>query len=204
MIRMPSTQHAHKRFPERLAFLLNNPIRRATSSPDEIISKLNVSHDNVVMDFGCGPGFFTIALAKIAAKTIAVDVSAGMLEKTANYARKNRVHVELLKSDGTIIDLADGSVDLIFLSHVFHEVEDKPKVLSEFSRILKPPGRLAIVEKTQGNGKFSGSFGPPIVKAGDVIDETTRAGFRPIQSIPHHKDTIIIVQKLRAHDDTNQ
>jgi len=193
---MASTQHAHKRFPEKFAFLLNNPIRRATSSPDGIISKLGVSQGNVVMDFGCGPGFFTIALAKIAAKTIAVDVSEGMLEKTANYALKNHVHVELLKSDGTRIDLADSSVDLVFLSHVFHEVEDKPKVLREFFRILKPSGRLAIVEKSQGSKKLWGAFGPPIIKASDVIDETTLAGFKPIQTILHHKDSIIIVEKL--------
>jgi ubiquinone/menaquinone biosynthesis C-methylase UbiE len=197
---MSSTQHTHRRFPERLAFLLNNRIRRAISPPDGIISKLRVREGDVVVDFGCGPGFFTIAFAKIAAKTIAVDVSAKMLEKTANYARKNHVHVELLKSDGTTMDLADGSVDLIFLSHVFHEVEDKPRVLSEFSRILKTSGRLVIVERTKDKGIFPDSFGPPIVRESDVTDETTRAGFRSIQSVSHHKDTIIDVQKLQSRD----
>ncbi len=201
---MPSSQHAHKRFPERLAFILNNPIRRAVSPPNDLISKLGVSQRDVVMDFGCGPGFFTIALAKIASKTIAVDVSSRMLEKTANYAERNHVAVELLKSDGTTIDLADGSVDLIFLSHVFHEVEDKPKLLKEFFRILKLSGRLAILEKTRGGGIFSGKFGPPIVNEDEVIDETNHAGFTSVQTVPHHTDSIMIVQKLPTQDGRNQ
>jgi ubiquinone/menaquinone biosynthesis C-methylase UbiE len=193
---MPSNKHVHKRFPDRLNFLLNNPIRRAISPPNDLISKLAVTQGDVVMDFGCGPGFFTIAFAKIALKTIAIDVSSRMLERTANYAEKNHVHIELLKSDGTTINLADSSVDLVFLSHVFHEVEDKPRVLKEFLRILRPSGRLAIVEKTRGSSIFSGKFGPPIIKEDEVIDETDRAGFRSVQTIPHRKDSMIVCQKL--------
>ncbi len=157
----------------------------------------------MVVDFGCGPGFFTIPLAKVAAKTMAVDASPRMLEKTAHYAEKNHVAVELLKSDGTEISLADGSVDLILLVHVFHEVEQKPKVLKEFLRILQPAGRLVIVEKTSG-GALSGMFGPPVIQPDEVIREMELGGFASGGTIPYGKDSMIIGQKRRTPTRTSQ
>lgn len=192
---MSSIEHAHKRFPERLAFLLNNPIRKALHPPNELLSKLAITKSDIVLDFGCGAGFFTIPIAKMAAKTIALDASSQMLEKTAHHAEKNHVAVELLKSDGTAINLEDNSVDLVLLFHVFHEVEDKPRVLREICRILKPSGRLAIVEKTRGDGIFSGKFGPPVLRQDEVIGEIARSGFKPAETLPHDKDSIIIGHK---------
>ena len=99
------------------------------------------------MDFGCGPGFFTIELAKKAKNVVAVDVSPEMLKKAQNKAKKaHQENIQFLQSDGKTIQLEDGSVDLILLVTVFHEVGDSGTVLKEFSRILKPTGRLAIVE----------------------------------------------------------
>jgi len=187
--------HAHKRFPERLAFTLNNPIRRRLSPPEQLISKLRVSPNDVVVDFGCGPGFFLIPLARVAGKATGIDVSTSMLEKARNYARKVGVTIELLQSNGAEITLPGNSVDLIFLAHVFHEVEEKPRVLKEFSRILRGSGRLAIVERTIPGGLFSRKFGPPIVKEGEIVAQLQQAGFAFIQTIPHERDSIIIAKK---------
>jgi ubiquinone/menaquinone biosynthesis C-methylase UbiE len=45
----------------------------------------------VILDFGCGPGFYTIEFAKIANKVIGIDFQPKMLEKTLDYARKNNI-----------------------------------------------------------------------------------------------------------------
>jgi len=176
--------------------MLNNPLRRFLSPPGRLVSKLKVGPKDVVLDFGCGPGFFTIALAKISAKTIGVDISPRMLERAAGYARKNGVAVELMQSDGRKIELNDESVDLVLAVHVLHEVEDRPKVLGEFFRILRLGGRLAIVERTRSNGILSGKLGPPIISEDDVIRETTRTGFTFAGTIAHGKDSIINAQKI--------
>jgi len=151
-----------------------------------------------VVDFGCGPGFFTVPLAKVAGKVIGIDVSPRMLERTASYASRSKVTVELVRNDGTDIRLGDDSVDMILLNHVFHEVEDRPKVLSEFLRIMKPSGRLAIVERTRGRGMLSGKLGPPIINEAEVIKELERAGFTFVRTIPHGKDSIIIAGKTAS------
>ncbi|MGA3407062.1 MAG: hypothetical protein ABSD49_15135, partial [Candidatus Bathyarchaeia archaeon] len=67
---MSKSIHMHKRFPERLSFLLYNPIRRRLNPPTRLISRLGVGDKDTVIDFGCGPGFYTIPLARIAARTI--------------------------------------------------------------------------------------------------------------------------------------
>ena len=184
----------HKRFPERLAFLLNNPLRRHLSPPEKLISKLEIGPEDVMVDFGCGPGYFTVPLARITRKTFGVDVSSSMLERAAAYAKKKRVDIGLIQSDGTRIDLPDGSVDGILLVHVFHEVESRAKVLDEFLRILRPARRLLIVEKTHG-GRMLGNLGPPIINESEIIDEISRAGFTTVRTVPSGNDSIIIGKK---------
>jgi ubiquinone/menaquinone biosynthesis C-methylase UbiE len=186
--------HAHKRFPERLAFTLNNRVRRSLEPPDRLISKLGLRASDVVLDFGCGPGFYTIPMAKIVARTIAVDISPRMLARTDSNARKNGVTVELLTTDGTEIRLGDESVDLILLNHVFHEVIDRRKVLSEFLRILKRSGRLTVVERTRG-GLFSGKLGPPVIDQTEVTQDLERAGFSLAETIAYRNDSIVVGKK---------
>jgi len=182
--------HKHKRFPEKLAFLLNNPIRRYFAAPEKLIEKFQINSGDVVVDFGCGPGYFTIPLARIARKVVGVDVSTRMLDKVAVYARKNEVAVELLQSDGTRINLPDSSVDVIVLIHVFHEIEDRAKVLLEFARILKHSGRALIVEKTQG-GILASRLGPPVVNGSEILTEVTNAGLSDDGTLTHGADSII-------------
>ena len=189
------SQHDSRKIPERLAFTLDNPIRRFLDPPERLIGKLAVNPDDTVLDFGCGPGYFLIPLARVARRAIGVDVSPRMLEKASRKAKKKSVSVELLQSDGTGIRLEDNSVDLIFLNHVFHEVDDKPRVLGEFRRILKPLGRLAIVERTREPGRLLGNMGPPVVDEKRLIGEIQQAGFRFAQTIAHRNTSIVISQK---------
>ena len=190
-----SSQNDSRKIPERLAFTLDNPVRRFLDPPERLIGKLAVNPDDTVLDFGCGPGYFLIPLAQVARRAIGVDVSPRMLEKASRKAKKKGVSVELLQSDGTGIRLEDGSVDLILLNHVFHEVDDKPRVLGEFRRILKPLGRLAIVERTREPGRLMGNMGPPVVDEKRLIGEIQQAGFRFAETIAHGNASIVISQK---------
>ena len=140
------------------AVFLDNPLRRWFQPPKELIEKLGINPDQVVMDFGCGSGFFTIDLAKKSKTVIGVDLSPEMLKKAQNKAKKKHVeNIRFLQSNGKNLQVEDGSVDLVLLVTVFHEVGDTEAVLKEFERILKPFGRLAIVEVTK---KSAFAFAP--------------------------------------------
>jgi SAM-dependent methyltransferase len=191
-----NSHNESRKIPERLAFTLDNPVRRFLDPPERLIGKLSVKPDDTVVDFGCGPGYFLIPLAKVARRAIGVDVSPRMLQKASTKAKKKGVRIELLQSDGTGLKLEDNSVDLIFLNHVFHEVDDKPKVLGEFHRILKPSGRLAIVERTRDPGKLLSNMGPPVVDEKQLVSEIQQAGFISAQTIGHGNASIVISQKV--------
>jgi 2-polyprenyl-3-methyl-5-hydroxy-6-metoxy-1,4-benzoquinol methylase len=92
---------AHHCFSDKLAFMLNNPLRGWLSPPEELISKFGVGSNDVVVDFECGSGFFTIPLPRVSSRTIGVDASSRMLEKAAAHARRTGVAVEFIQSDAT-------------------------------------------------------------------------------------------------------
>jgi SAM-dependent methyltransferase len=104
------------------------------------------------------------------------------------------VIVEFLRSDETELKLDDKTVDLVFLNHVFHEIVEKSRVLSEFLRILKQSGRLAIVERTRG-GLLGRRVGPPIIDQAEVTQELEQAGFSVVETVAHGSASMIIGMK---------
>ena len=125
--------------------------------PSELVEKLAINPNDVVVDFGCGPGYYIIELAKKAKRVVAVDLSLEMLKKAQNKAAKVGVkNIQFLQSNGANIQLEDSSVDMILLVTVYHEVGESEAVLKEFGRILKPEGKLIIVEVTK-KGIFPGA-----------------------------------------------
>ena len=174
------------------AFFLDNPIRRLMQPPSELVEKLAINPNNVVVDFGCGPGYYTIELAKKAKKVIAVDLSPEMLEKAQNKAEKAGVkNIQFLQSEGTNIQLEAISVNLILLATVFHEVGNSEVVLKEFSRILKPEGKLIIVEVVK-KGIFPGA---PVQNPEAVKAEIEAGNFKLEQMQPYKRYGIFFFAK---------
>ena len=157
------------------AFFLDNPIRRWLQPPSELLGKIGINQGDVVMDFGCGPGFYTIEIAKKAKRVMAVDLSPEMLKKAQNKAAKAGVkNIEFLQSDGKNIEAEAGSLDLILLVTVFHEVRESQAVLTEFHRILKPAGKLVIVEAVK-RGTFVGA---PVQNPEALKEEVETGNFK--------------------------
>lgn len=96
----------------------------------------------VVMDLGCGTGYFAPLLAELLRpeQLICFDLAQGMLE----YAKQTRVTANTLWlcGDAESIPLADSSVDLIFSSLAIQWCENLPSLFSEVARVLKPGGRF--------------------------------------------------------------
>lgn len=192
---METPECAHRQFPAGLAFLLNNPLRRRLNPPHRLVHLLGIGPSDVVVDFGCGPGFYTVELARRAAKTIGVDVSPAMLAKARRAAQNAGLQVTLLQSDGERIELPSESVDLVLLTHVFHEIEQKERALGEFRRILKQGGRVAILERTRVRGLGRLLPGPPVVKLAEITEPAARAGLVPGNIQAFGNDTLVFLTK---------
>ncbi len=96
-------------------------------------------------DLGCGTGQLTAALAPFVHHVIAVDASAAMLQ-----AAKKRLHgfdnVELRRGDLEALPIADGRLDAATLALVLHHLPEPDRALADVARVLKPRGRLLIVD----------------------------------------------------------
>ena len=101
--------------------------------------------DRTVADLGCGTGQLVGELAPFVRQVIGVDNSAAMLK--AAKRRVNGTHnVELRKGDLEALPLDDASCDAALLVLALTYVEDVPAVLREAARVLKPTGRLVVVD----------------------------------------------------------
>jgi len=184
--------HKGEAYSASSAFFLDNPIRRLIQPPSELIEKLVITPNDLVVDFGCGPGYFTIELAKKAKRVVAVDLSPEMLKKAQNKAEKaGTKNIQFLRSSGTNIQLEDNSVGMILLVTVYHEVGETEDVLKEFSRILKPEGKLIIVEVI----KKSIFPGAPVQNPKALKTEIESGNFKLEQMLPYKSYGIFFLTK---------
>jgi ubiquinone/menaquinone biosynthesis C-methylase UbiE len=128
---------------------LLGPKRRARLDQDRIISMIPIRPYHIVADIGCGPGYFTIPLAKYVSqgKLYAIDTKEEMLEACSQYL--SDVHLnnaEVLHSSPKKLPLDSGSLDGIMLAFVLNEVKDKAALLAESQRSLQKGGWIAILE----------------------------------------------------------
>jgi ArsR family transcriptional regulator len=101
--------------------------------------------DWTVGDLGCGTGQMTAALAPFVRHVIAVDGSAAMLQ-AAKKRLQGFENVELRRGDLEGLPIDDGRLDAATLALVLHHVPEPPRALSEVARVLKPQGRLLMID----------------------------------------------------------
>jgi len=98
-----------------------------------------------ILDLGCGTGLFSEALAvRFDAEVIGVDPSTKMLEQAQRKQLDRRVLYQLGR--GEAIPLPDNSVDLIFMSMVFHHFDNPTLAACECRRILREEGTIFMRE----------------------------------------------------------
>lgn len=143
-----SEQNAHI-FQAKNAGTLDNRIRRWFQNPQKILSPY-VKAGMTVLDIGCGPGFFTLEMARLVGPTghvIAADLQAEMLEIV-----RNKIQGTELAARITLHQCAENSigvienVDFILAFYIVHEVPNQAGFLSELKSILKPDGSILIIE----------------------------------------------------------
>ncbi len=134
--------------PVEKAGMLDSFFRRIIQNPRKIV-KPYVKEGITAMDLGCGPGFFTVEMAKIvqnSGKVFAVDVQEGMLDLLAAKIKgtqyQDTVTLHIAKTD--TLDF-QGKVDFILAFYVIHEI-NRDNLFSELKSMLKPNGKILIVE----------------------------------------------------------
>jgi ArsR family transcriptional regulator len=99
----------------------------------------------VVGDLGCGTGQLSETIAPHVRRVVAVDGSEDMLE-AARKRLSDLSNVDLRRGDLEALPLAAGELDAAMLSLVLHYSPDPARALAEVARVLRPGGRLLVVD----------------------------------------------------------
>ena len=165
---------------------------------------------SVALDLGAGTGDLSLALARRApyARVIAADFSHGMLAEAQRKAATTRAgkHVLPLLADGMQLPLADKSVDAIVSGWVLRNVGDVDQVFRECQRVLRPGGRVALLDLTPvrraplpGFGKlFDLYFSGIVPLVGKLVSGDGRAYRYLPSSVKVFPDADTLAHKLRA------
>lgn len=128
------------------------------ADPKRNIEQLGLSDGAVVADLGAGSGFYTIEAARRVAphgRVYAIDINRELLDRLRAEARRLHIgNIDILVGDVERLGgskVKESSVDVVIASNVLFMISDKKSFLQEIRRILKPGGRLLLID-------WSGSF----------------------------------------------
>ncbi len=169
----------HEVFSAEKAGHLDTNFRRFLYRPDRLAERF-VNPGDRVLDFGCGPGFFTREFAKRVGDNgtvFAVDLQKEMLgilrEKLEPEGLLPRVRTHQCEPASINLPLElNGTFDVAFAIFVVHEVPDPAKLFTEIAVLLRPGGKLFYTE-------------PPFVVSGrefrDNLALAVGTGLQPIE-----------------------
>ena len=176
--------------PVEKAGTLDNKIRRWIQNPQKILRPY-IKVGMTVLDFGCGPGFFSVDMAQMvgnSGRVIAADLQEGMLHKLRDKIKGTELEnrITLHKCEENNIGISE-NIDFVLAFYIVHEVINKDKLFTEIETILKPYGQLLIVE-------------PPFHVSKTAFEETIRkanaAGFTEVERPKVLFNKTVVLKKL--------
>jgi ubiquinone/menaquinone biosynthesis C-methylase UbiE len=162
-----------------MGYLLLNPLRRWLENPKRLLGP-HVQPGMTVLEPGCAMGFFSLPLARIVGpegKVLCVDLQEQMLARLQTRARRaglaDRIEAIHCAPDALGLEEWAGRIDLAVALHVVHEVPDQAAFLREVYGLLRPGGRLLIVEPR-------GHVKPEAFAA--TLEQAREAGFSVVET----------------------
>jgi SAM-dependent methyltransferase len=115
--------------------------------PAGVLAATGIKPGMDVVDLCCGDGWFTLPIARVARRVIAVDIDADMLEAARRRLTEcGATNCDFVSRDAyALAALVARPVDFVFMANAFHGVPDRPRLARAVLATLGPAGRFAIV-----------------------------------------------------------
>jgi ubiquinone/menaquinone biosynthesis C-methylase UbiE len=138
----------------------------------QVLEKLELGPDDVVLDVACGTGVAVREAAKLARRAVGFDVSPGMIEQARGRA-EGIANADFVEGDVTSgLPFEDGEFTALLCSNAFHHFANQREAIAEIARVLAPGGRIVIADANRRQ---------PLVFALDLVLRSTQkshVGFR--------------------------
>jgi len=125
----------------------------------EAIRLTDLRGDEQVLEVACGTGRATLEIARKLQRggaLFAVDLTRQMLQRAEKKVRKAGLseRVEFRLADARELPFPDGAFDVLYNAYMFDLIDltDIPTILSEFKRVLRPGGKLVLVNMSKERG----------------------------------------------------
>lgn len=114
---------------------------------ENILAEVGLEPGFSILDYGCGPGSYTIPAAQLVGESgqvYALDIHPLAVQQVQKAAAKKKLaNIETILSDCDTT-LADEKVDIVLLCDILHDLSEPDKVLAELHRVLKAGGILSV------------------------------------------------------------
>ena len=124
-------------------------------NPSEVLKQLRLKEDMVAADFGSGSGGWVIPLAKKLkdGKVYAIDILEEPLSALRAKTKLEKiVNVQTIKADVERgVNVLGDNIDLVLMTNLLFECQDKKSVLAEGKRVLKKGGKILVVDWIKDN-----------------------------------------------------
>ena len=119
-------------------------------NPNEVLNQIELRENMIAADFGCGSGGWVIPLAKRLkeGRIYAIDILEEPLSTLKGKAEHEEVlNLVLLRGDiEKGVKVPDSICELVLVTNLLFQAQDKNKVLSEAKRVLSPGGKILVVD----------------------------------------------------------
>lgn len=174
---------------DALAATWDTPERaeRARTIADAIAGRIPLDSSMDALEYGAGTGLLSLALAGRLRSILITDASAGMIEVAERrLAEAGVAGLAARRLDLLTDPLPAERVDLIHTLMALHHVSDVPALLTAFRALLRPGGRLAVIDLEPDDGAFHGhqEHGPRGLDPDVLTGQLRQAGFESIAIEP--------------------
>jgi ubiquinone/menaquinone biosynthesis C-methylase UbiE len=110
----------------------------------------------MALDVATGTGFTAVSLAKVVKQVTAMDLTEEMLDQARRLAKsQGLINIRFKQGDAMEMEYPDESFDLVTTRRAAHHFQDVPRFLMEAKRVLKPDGKLGVVDMSPPEGAES-------------------------------------------------